>query len=254
MISITSAPLFIKAKAALHLVLRSEMKTTAFKQALDAVQADTMQVAILGETILTEARFEHFDVVVLHNCEHSHIKDLLKKVKAQYLQRFKKMLMTKSRKLFIYGNAMRILSSKITILDAAKPLIMNKTYTSTSIDIQTPGLGMCDTRFIYPYSVIKEKNNFVRILSNLARESPVIVFDGSAVMTLIGDQITVKYGTLYMPKDGKLIPLMDSPQLFMTPTQKHEMQQDTENRADVSVQDEMEEAHEEDNKKDEPKN
>ena len=206
MLIITTTPLNFKAKKVIRIFHPKDEKNSTVAIEAQHINGSTTLVRI-GQTIVDDNIVNNTDVIVLHSCNETLLKDYLRR-----LQSWKDKLTTfkdsNSKYLVVYGNTMSIIADKIFNVPKDDNVIINQMQKSPTIDVTTEGLGL--TKFWYT-SIINIKqlgNNLKRNLKYLSKSRRIFLLESGTVIDNTGK---VTYGNLYQMLDGELITVKELP-------------------------------------------
>ena len=206
MLIITTTPLNFKAKKVIRIFHPKDEKNSTVTTEAQHINGSTTLVRI-GQTIVDDNIVNNTDVIVLHSCNETLLKDYLRR-----LQSWKDKLTTfkdsNSKYLVVYGNTMSIIADKIFNVPKDDNVIINQMQKSPTIDVTTEGLGL--TKFWYT-SIINIKqlgNNLKRNLKYLSKSRRIFLLESGTVIDNTGK---VTYGNLYQMLDGELITVKELP-------------------------------------------
>lgn len=222
MFLLASQPFDLSGNAILHIVHRRELRNPNVAQFIARVECTTAQKVNIGEHILSEPRFRHFDTVIIHDCSYGNLRDYYLKLKSStWVQRFMSVARDDRKTLVVVGTALNLIGPKLTII----PFRMGTTLTSAMslpkvdrnrIDIHSPGLNIftnacfdCDFTFKYP---IKE---YMKIIQSVGRSSTVYCLDNRAILDDTGK---VLQGSVYI-LNGNSVKTITRPELQLTQQQ-----------------------------------
>lgn len=206
MIIITTTPLNFKAKKVIRIVHPKDEKNPTVAIEAQHVKGSTTLVKI-GQTIIDDNIVNNTDVIVLHSCNETLLKDYLKR-----LQSWKDKLTTfkdsNSKYLVVYGNTMSIIADKIFNVPKDDNVIINQMQKSPTIDVITEGLGLTKFWCTSIINIKKLGDNFKRNLKYLSKSRRIFLLESGTVIDNTGK---VTYGNLYQMLDGELITVKELP-------------------------------------------
>lgn len=212
MIYLTQTPLDIKTTTCLHLVHPKEMNSPKFIVAKNHVKAQSQWVAKIGEAIFTQARFLSYETIIVHDITDTYFFDGLKKLSFfNYPKFLARAIKDTVHSVVFYGNSIKYLGEKVTFIpDKA---IVNGSYTSSTVDIATKGLG------IFPHIRLDvdvkrklDNPNYKVLISRLARTETVYGLDGKVIyIHEPPNKPYIRYGEMFIAKGGDFEILKEIP-------------------------------------------
>ena len=206
MIIIATAPLKFKAKKVIRILHPKDEKNPLVNIEAQNTQGSITLVKI-GQTIIDNNLIKNANVIILHSCSDTLLKDYLGRLKPwkDTLTSFKD---SNDKYLIVYGNTMSILSDKIFYVPKADNIIINQMQKSPTIDIDTEGLDLIKFWCTDIININKLGDNFKRNIKYLSRTRRIFLLESGTVIDNTGK---VTYGNLYQMLDGKLMIVKELP-------------------------------------------
>jgi hypothetical protein len=206
MLIITTTPLNFKAKKVIRIIHPKDEKNPTVAIEAQHVNGSITLIKI-GQTIIDDNIINNTDVIVLHSCNETLLKDYLRR-----LQSWKDKLTTfkdsNKKYLVVYGNTMSILADKIFCVPKDDNVIINQMQKSPTIDVTTEGLGLIKFWCTSIINIKKLGDNFKRNIKYLSKSRRIFLLESGTVIDNTGK---VTYGNLYQILDGKLITVKELP-------------------------------------------
>ena len=223
----------LSGKAVLHIVHREEVKNPNVSQFIARVKCEISQIIHIGEHLLSEPRFQHFDTVIIHDCSYGHIRDYYNKLKSgNWVKRFIATAKSSKKQLVVVGAALNLVGPKLSIIpfitrSTQKVAICKPKIDRNRIDIYSTGLNIFrGVRFDFNFTFKAPIAEYMREIQAAGREMPIYCLDNRAVLDGTGD---VRRGTVYL-LDGSKYKSISRPEFKLT-----QQQLDQENTREISA-------------------
>lgn len=224
MIYLASSPFNYRSLSILHLVHPKNVKDQFIINEIDSVESESTQICKVGETMLNEARFNHFRTIYIHSCDDKLIHDYLRRLMT-YTDRLKKVLSNHSKNLIVVGNALSLISDKMFYLDKTANLFINDLRMSSGMDINTEGLNIISDKFDYNFNVKEVAPSYLSVLKKLSMQYDINLLTKDAVVDNTGK---ISRGNVFIMHEGNLksvknlsaisLPLRDSNKITLPKT------------------------------------
>ena len=212
MLSITYSPTRFKTRSVLHLAHPSVRKDPHFQEALNFVQAESRQIAFVGEHFLSDQIFDHAETVILHSVQEKYFMDFLKRLKAgNYPQRFLRAKEDRERLLLVLGNSVKLLPKTMLLIPRDNPAVNSLIPSVSKIDTSTPGLGIIDVMLDIPFDISSMGDKYSRVLQALSKQQSIYLLDARV---LYSSDNTAKFGDVYRMEKGILTKVKELPMVL----------------------------------------
>lgn len=192
----------LKAGRTLHIVhpqCTHEMDTLTI---MAKCQSVVSQVVNPGSHMLTTARYDYFDLVIVHPCPTKYYQDWLRRLSdTTWLKRIIHTAHSSRQAIVFYGNVITMLGRYITYIPNASTIFLNKLIKSLKIDITTPGLGIMTTYIDTDYSTKKKNSRYIQSIRELSHRDPIVILDNDTVYV---SNYGVRHGKMYLISQGKI--------------------------------------------------
>ena len=215
----------LSSKTVLHIVHRDEVKNPTVSQFIARVKCEASQVVHIGEHLLAEPRFQHFDTVIIHDCSYGNIRDYYHKLKSgKWVERFIATAKSPKKQLVVVGAALNLVGPKLSIIpfitsSTKKTAMCKPKIDRNKIDIHSAGLNIFNgVRFDFNFTFKASIREYMREIQVAARDLPIYCFDNRAVLDNTGK---VRRGTIYL-LDGSTCKSVGRPEFKLTQQQLNE--------------------------------
>lgn len=220
-------------KAVLHITHREEVKNPSVSQFIARVKCETSQTIHIGEYILSEPRFKHFDTVIIHDCSYNNLRDYYNKLKsANWVKRFIETAKSSNATLVVMGASLNLVGPKLSVIpfttsSTLKMIVFKPKIDRNRIDVHTPGLNIFSgVRFDFNFTFKAPVKEYMREIQAAGREMPIYCLDNRAVLDDTGN---VRRGTVYL-LNGNKYRSISRPEFQLTQQQLNE-----ENNREISA-------------------
>lgn len=200
MYSLISTPVKTKLPKVLHIVYPADIKMPLVVDEIKAIRADIPTIYRLGEHVLTDHRFNEFNVVAIHSCSTKHQKDYLNRL-LDSKQRLLSVAGSSTKKLLIYGNSIQLIGNKVFIVPHQGNVFINQLTSMGGIDLETSGLGITNAAIDYDFSPDRITKQYTDCLKYLSRQRKIWLLDPQAVLDSDGK---VQFGSMYVAYQGRI--------------------------------------------------
>lgn len=196
MLIVTSSYLKVKCMRALHIVHPDEYNSLTVNNGINAIICDSKLVIRAGNSILTEAKWNEFDLIMVHGCNAKKIKDFLNRLKP-FIERFKSASISNSKKLIFVDNAVTIVSDKALFIPRTGNMFINDLSKSVDVDIETQGLGLTKDKFDYDFDPKDISDKYFRCLTYVSKTSKIYLLDPKATFAVNAKRHILR-GSVYL--------------------------------------------------------
>ena len=205
MLIVTSSYLKVKCTRALHIVHPDEFNSLTVTNGINAIICDSKLIIKAGNSILTEARWNEFDLIMVHGCNNKKIKDFLNRLKP-FSERFKQVSNSKDKKLIFVDNAVTIISDNVLLIPRHGNMFINDLAKSVDVDIETNGLGLTTDKFDYDFEPKDVSDKYFRCLTYASMKTKIYLLDPKSVF-VANNRKRILRGSVYMLDNNKLTKL-----------------------------------------------
>ena len=194
-------------KRVLHIVHSREMKSVAVAAMMAQAKANVSQIYRAGEHTITDARFNYFDTVIVHDCSYANLQDYFRKLKKNDLpERLKRLATSRDKRIIIMGNTTNLCGPKLLVI----PMLFNdsiKTNTTsqkpkvdhTHIATQANGLDILPFRVDTNFTFKADSSEYVFMMRTLSKpDEPIYLLDNNAILD---SKQGVVQGAVYIPQN-----------------------------------------------------
>lgn len=202
MLIVTSSYFATKCNRALHITHPDSKKSIIVEKGMSAVDCMTSACIQAGGHILTDARFDEFDLVMVHGCNEKYIKDYLNRLRP-YRDRFINLALSKDKYLIFVDNTIHLLADTVMFIPRSGNAFINDVAKTLDVDVETEGLGLVTSRFDFDIDVRDISDKYFRTLNYLSKKYPIYIMDAKGIVRVSGEPKVLR-GEVYVIKDGKL--------------------------------------------------
>ena len=204
-----STPAKAKVSKILHIIHPADTKTAMVIDEVTAVKSNISFVYRLGEHILSNHRFNEFDIVAVHSCYSKRQKDYLQRLK-DIQDRLHEVAGSQHKTLLIYGNAIPLIGDKVFIVPHEGNVILNDEISMGGVDMDTEGLGLTSLAIDYDFSPTNASKRYADCLKYISHKKKVYLLSPQATLDSNG---TVRFGTLYIADQGRITIAKECPEI-----------------------------------------
>lgn len=199
MIALSQNPFQSKVPSALFLCHFKDYKQPDVLRAMEMIQATSKQLAKVGETIMTDARFHTFHTYVLLGSL-ANQKDLLAKlVRDSWAERLRQVRSLKEKVVVVLGNSIQLVGPKVLIVPKNENVFLNQMTKSLNVDVTTEGLNLTTSRYDIGFDPKERQDYYLRIIKQLSTHETIYLLDPNVIVSSDG---TVKFGSVYSVSKG----------------------------------------------------
>lgn len=222
MLTLSSGITNLKSPSVLYLCHPKDDKSPDTLRAMQTIiSTGGKQLAKIGETILTQARFDEFQTVVLTPSA-LYQKDLLTRlVRSEWKERLLSLVGHPKKLVIVLGNSIQISGPKVLIIPKDQTVFMNQLARSHNYDVDTPGLGLARYRYDINYDPEDKQEFYNRLIRQLSSQEPIFLMDSSVV---VSNDRKVQFGSLYKAWKGEIKKIRDLPE-DVNPRSQHIIQE-----------------------------
>lgn len=181
MLIVTSSYFSTKCDKALHITHPDDKKSITVLNGMKAVKCMTSACIQAGGHILTDARFDEFDFVMVHGCSDKNLKDYLHRL-MPYRDRFINLVLNKDKYLIFVDNTIHLIGEKVMFIPRSGNAFINDLAKTLDIDVETEGLDLTKARFDYDIDIQNINDKYFRTLNYLSKQFPIYIMDAKGMM------------------------------------------------------------------------
>ena len=201
MILLASQAFDYKSASVLHIVLSKDYKNPAITSMLAKVKCDASQIFRVGETLMTDARFNHFKTIIIHDVSMPNFKEYLKRL-SQYRNKLYEIATSNNKTLVVVGNSVSMLGSKITYLPiTADPKKGSFTLVKSVMDLDSAGLNITVNKWHCAGELELSNRDYVTALYRASKAEPLYCLDSSTILQTDGQ---FAYGKAFKIASNKI--------------------------------------------------
>jgi hypothetical protein len=135
--------------------------------------------------------------------------NMLKLLKqSNYADRFLRLKEDPKKQLFVYGNAVKLLTKTMLIIPKDNPMISSAIPSISRIDTSTAGLGIIDIALDLPFDQSSIGEKYLRVLQRLSKQFSVFLMDATVLYRSDGK---VRFGEIFQMQNGVLKKIKELP-------------------------------------------
>lgn len=201
MLNLTCTPVEMNTQNVLHLVHPKMLNSPEVAAVQAATHAGATQIATLGQTMLTPARFNSYTTYILHTVTQDLLPDLVHRLEHDgYKEKFLKIKEHPTKMLLCYGNSIQVLAPKLTIIPTKDLAVMNRLWKTQNVSLETAGLGILPFRIDVNAEQIVQNKQYLGIAYQVTQEQPMLVLDSHVIYNLVEQRkpkLMLKYGEAF---------------------------------------------------------
>lgn len=192
MLYLTSAPFKYKCDNSLHIIHPKEVNNPEVQNVISQIHDQgNRQILRIGEHIVADFRFNHFNTVVLHTVSTPNEKDYLHRLQ-EYKLRLKRIIRSPQHKLIVFDKAIKLLCDQILYIPHVRGLSIKEYLLGRAME--TKGLGLIHLVIDTNFQPMKGDERYLDIVKELSRRYPIYLMDPKVLWMSNGK---VLYGKLY---------------------------------------------------------